>query len=154
LDASFYNIEAIDYLGVDLSAKYYVNNDLAIYANYSWLSQVYWDDAKLSGLDITTPFSLNMSANRARAGLEYLPKTGLNANASVRYTDTFTSVNSYWSGEVPSSTIVDLGVGYAFTSGLRLNATVTNLLDTVNQPIAGATSIGRLILGKLTYTFK
>jgi iron complex outermembrane receptor protein len=154
LDAAFYNIESIEYFGLDLSAKYYVGNDLAIYANYSWLSQVYWEEAKLSGLDQTTPFSLNMSANRARLGLEYLPKTGINANAGVRYTEAFQSVNSYWTGDVPASTIVDLGIGYAFSSGLRFNATVTNALNANYQPIAGATSVGRLILAKATYTFK
>ncbi len=154
LDAAFYNIESMEYFGLDLSAKYYVNNNWVFYANYSWLSQVYWEEAKLSGLEQTTPFSLNMSGNRARLGTEYLPKTGMNASASVRYTGAFQTINSDWTGDVPTSTIVDLGIGYGFTSGLRVNATVTNVLDANNQSIAHATSIGRLILGKITYTFK
>ncbi len=154
LDASFYNIERIDYLGIDIGAKYYISNDFSVFANYSWLSQHYWEDAKLSGLELTTPFSLNIPENRARAGINYLPVSGFNANAAVRYTSAWKSVNSYWTGDVPSSTIVDLGVGYAFTSGLRINVTATNLFNANYQPIAGANSIGRLILAKVAYTFK
>lgn len=154
LDASFYNIEEITYFGLDLSAKYYVSNDLAFFANYSWLSQVYWEEAKLSDLDITTPFSLNLPGSRARLGAEYLPATGLNATGGVRYTGAFRSVNGFWTGDVPAATVVDLGVGYAFTSGLRINATVTNVFNAKYQAIATATPIGRLILARATYTLK
>lgn len=153
LDASFLALDAISYFGLDLGVKYYLSNVFAVFANASFLNQTYWADAKVIGTDVTTPFSLNLPGTRLRLGAEYLPEEGISANFAVRYNSAWRSENGDWTGDVEASTLVDFGLGYAFTSGLKLNATAANVLNAKYQPIAGATSVGRLLLAKLTYKF-
>lgn len=155
LDATFFNIEEVDYFGLDVELKYLLNSDFTIFTNLSWLSDNFWDAAPVSGTNLTIPFALNQPDTRIRVGVDYLPKTGFSASATYRYNSAWQSENGLaWSGDVDAVSLVDVSAGYAFDFGLRLNASVTNLLDAEYRPIANAPIVGRLLLAKATYTFQ
>jgi outer membrane receptor protein involved in Fe transport len=154
LDLTYFNLEAIDYWGADLGIVYNATPEISVFANYSHLSQVYWEKAKIKNSTSTTAFSLNQPADRFRIGGDYVRAKGFLCNVAVRYASKWTGVNgTAWSGEIPAYTIVDAGLGYAFSPKMKVNVTVTNVLDSKYSVLANAPNIGRLILAKGTVSF-
>lgn len=154
LDATFFNIEEVDYYGVEAEVKYFINSDLSVFTNVSWLSDNYWEAAKITGKDVTTPFALNQPDLRFRIGADFLPTTGVSFNAAYRYNGEYQTQNGVWSGTVDAVSLVDLSAGYNFDEiGLRLNASVNNVLNADYRPAANYPVIGRIFLAKATYQF-
>ncbi|MCV6631047.1 MAG: TonB-dependent receptor [Flavobacteriaceae bacterium] len=148
---TFYNIESVDYFGVDAGVDYFLNDDITIFANASWLSKNYWDKVNILNSEQTVPFALNVPDLRAKLGVDYLPSKGFTANAAVRYRSEFESVNgASWTGTTESSTVVDASLGYIFSPKVKLNLSATNVFDTKYRPIANAPFVRRLLLAKLT----
>ena len=151
LDITYFNIDSVDYLGLDLGLDYYINDDVSINSSLSWLSNAHWDEVTVSGTDTKLPFSLNVPEFRAKIGLNYTPEEGFNANLAVRHRGEFESVNGQiFSGTVEASTLVDLSVGYNFNKNVKFKLTSGNLLDDKYRPIANAPYSRRTILGQLT----
>lgn len=154
LDLTYFNLEAIDYWGLDLGAVYNATPEISVFANYSHLSQVYWEKAAIKNSTSTTAFSLNQPGERFRIGGDYVRAKGLLCNVAVRYASAWKSVNgAAWSGDIPAYTVVDAGVGYSFSPKMKVNVTVTNVLDSKYSVLANAPNIGRLILAKGTVSF-
>ncbi|MCB0633166.1 MAG: TonB-dependent receptor, partial [Lewinella sp.] len=156
LDLAYYNIKEIDYFGLDVSLKYYFSTDLSAYGNLSWLSQSYFEDVEVSDNEnsSTTDFSLNVPDTKLKFGIELNPEFGLNSFLLVRYQNKWKSVNGLpWTGPVESYVVTDIGLGYAFRNGLRLNATVTNVLQEKYRAFYGAPKIGRQLIARLYYHF-
>ena len=155
LDVTFFNLEEIDYYGLDLDLRYLITSDLSVFTNFSWLSDTYWSDAVISGADgLTTEFALNQTDTKFRIGVDYLPTKGFNGSVTYRYNGEYETRNGRaWAGTVEAVSMVDLSAGYTFDMGLSLNATVTNLFNADYRPIANAPIVGRLFLAKATYQF-
>jgi iron complex outermembrane receptor protein len=156
LDLAYYNIKEIDYFGLDVSVKYYFTSDLSAYGNLSWLSQSYFEDVEVSDSESgsTTDFSLNLPDTKLKFGIELNPEFGLNSFLLVRYQNKWNSINGLpWTGPVDAYVVTDLGVGYTFPNRLRLNATITNLLQERYRAFYGAPKIGRQLIARLYYHF-
>jgi len=154
LDLSFFNLESIDYFGVDFGMDYAVSDNVSLATSVSWLSDTYWDAVRISGTEQEIPFSLNVPDFRAKMGIDYTPEQGFNANAAVRYRGEFQSVNGMaWTGTTEASTIFDLSVGYKFSDKYKLKFSASNVFDNEYRPIANAPFIGRTVLGLLTIDF-
>lgn len=156
LDLAYYNIREIDYFGVDLAVKYYFSADLSAYGSLSWLSQAYFEDVPVSEGEHspTTDFSLNVPDTKVKLGVELDPEFGFNGFLMVRYQNDWISLNGLpWTGPVEGYVVTDLGLGYGFKNNVRLNATVTNILQEQYRAFYGAPKIGRQLIAKLYYHF-
>ncbi len=52
--------------------------------------------------------------------------------------------------------LLDIGAGYNFEKsipGLRFDFTIQNIVDNVHREFVGAPQLGRMGLGRLTYSF-
>jgi outer membrane receptor protein involved in Fe transport len=58
-----------------------------------------------------------------------------------------------YSGKTDEQNLVDLNVGYGFNNGLKFSFNVTNLFNSTYRYAPAMPKIGRIALGKLTYTF-
>ena len=70
--------------------------------------------------------------------------------------DDFPVVSGPYVGDVESYVVFDVGAGYDLSRvapGLRIDATVQNVLDNERREFIGAPQIGRLALARLTYSF-
>ncbi|WP_397363288.1 TonB-dependent receptor domain-containing protein [Olleya sp. R77988] len=151
IDLTFFNIESVDYFGVDLGLDYALTDDVSLFGNASWISKNYWEEINILGSDQKVPFALNVPDLKAKFGVDYLPETGFSANVAARYRSEFESVNgSSWTGTNDASTVVDVSLGYKFNDNYKFNLSVTNAFDQDYRPITNAPYVGRLILGKLT----
>ena len=150
LDLSYYNVEQVDYYGLDVGLTYALNSDVTFNGSFSWLSQAYWEEVNIANRDTAIPFSLNVPELRYKFGVEYLPEKGFSANVSTRYRGEFESVNGgAWTGFNESSFLVDAGVGYNF-GDYRVSFNAANLFDTEYRPIANAPFVRRVMMLKLT----
>ena len=156
LDAAYYNINEIDYFGLDIFLKYYFLNDFAAHGSFSWISQTLFEDVEVSDLDgsSTTDFSLNVPATKYKFGVEYRPQFGPNGFFMVRYQDEWMSITGIpWTGPVNGFLVTDVGIGYIFKNNLSLNLTGSNLFNDQYRGFYGAPKIGRQVLAKAFYHF-
>lgn len=154
LDVTYFNVESVDYVGVDLGLDYFMSDDVTLNGSISWLSNSYWDEVAISGSTQKVPFSLNVPELMAKLAINYSPELGFNANAAVRYRGEFQSENGgAWTGTTEASTLVDLSLGYNFDKNITFKLTSGNLFDSKYRPIANSPFIGRTILGQLTLHF-
>ena len=156
LDLAYYNIREIDYFGLDFSLKYYITGDFSASGSLSWLSQAYFEDVPVGegAGSPTTDFSLNIPDTRIKLGMELNPEIGVNAFVMVRYqSDWISNSGLPWAGPVEEFVIADLGVGYSFRNGVRVNATVTNLFEEKYRAFFGAPKIGRQLLARTYFHF-
>ena len=156
LDLAYYNIREIDYFGLDFSLKYYIAGDFAAHGSLSWLSQAYFENVAVGegANSPVTNFSLNIPDTRVKLGIELNPDFGFNGFVMVRYqSDWMSNSGLPWTGPVDRFVIADLGVGYVFSNGLRINATVTNVLEERYRAFYGAPQIGRQLLARTYFHF-
>ncbi|MEM7105689.1 MAG: TonB-dependent receptor [Bacteroidota bacterium] len=146
-----------DYWGIDFGAEFFFTDDLSLWANYSWVSETQFDAEELGEpADSPLAFSLNVPSNKFRVGLNYLPATGFRGNISLQHDNGFFSNTGIYGGDIPSKTVVDAAVGYAFKGkldGLTLDLSATNVLDTPYRAFNNMPEIRRRIIAKATYTF-
>ena len=83
------------------------------------------------------------------------PDLGLNVGLQWRWVDAFRMNSGVYVGDVNAYNMLDLMVQYSIpgVDGLNLNISATNILDNRVQQFIGAAQIGRMVQGRLTYTF-
>lgn len=156
LDVTYYNIEELDYFGLDFALKYYFNADFSAYGSLSWLSQTFFEDLPFGGEgnETTIDYSLNIPDLKFKFGVEYNPALGYNGFLTLRRQSEWQSALGLpWTGPVDAFTVIDLGLGYTFNPGLSANLTITNLLNEEYRGFYGAPKIGRQLIGKMYYHF-
>lgn len=133
----------------------------------------YVDKNFFENLDSVADLSLNAPKFKFTAGLSYEnPGIGLNANVRMRHIDGYRVRSGVYVGDVKGYSVVDLGVGYRlpWIDGMNISVSAQNLLTFVDggedSPFSqrhfefvgaeqvGAPALGRLILARLTYSFK
>ena len=130
------NVGGVTSTGIELAGTYRFTPDWKLYAAYSYNDSKYDDDVHYvdsSNVAQIIPTKDKTVVNTPKTLLktELSYDTGaLFATLGVNYTDkryyTYTNIG----GQVPSSTISDLSVGYRFTSvGTTLQLNITNLTD-------------------------
>ncbi len=152
---SYRNFGKVDFFGLDASFQYTSDTGLSVFGNASVVSDDFFDAEELDEDGTDLSLALNAPALKFRLGAKYQLKNGLSFNAAGRYTDEFPVSSGPYQGTVPSYTLLDVGVGYAFGAaapGLRADLTVTNALDDMHREFVGAPQLGRMTILKLTYT--
>lgn len=130
------NVGGVTSQGVELAGTYRFTPQWKLYASYSYNDSKYEDDVHSfdgAGNPVVTPTKdkevVNTPKNLFKTELGY-DNGALFGSLGVNFTDkryyTYTNVG----GEVPSSTISDLSVGYRFENiGTTVQLNVTNLTD-------------------------
>ena len=144
----------IAYWGVDLSFGYQINQDFALFANYSTLSQTDFNatdlgEAPNSGL----VYNLSVPKSKFRLGATYAPDYAWRGNISFQHDDSFVSNFGQYSGNTDVKNLVDAGVGYKLKNGLSLDLTCTNLFNQQYRAFPNLPKIGRRAIARLTYDF-
>ena len=149
------NYGDIEFYGADVSTEYAASDNISLFANYSWLSQNYFEKEDLGlGVDATQVFSLNTPKHRVKAGLTYYPSQGFTGGLSMRYQNSFSTTNFGWyDGFVPKRTVWDAHVGYKFNKKTHLNINISNLMGERYRVYNGMPEIGTSAVAALRYNF-
>lgn len=144
----------LTYWGSDLGLEYFVNNNLSLFGNYSWVNENVFDGEDLGeGADSPLSFALNAPKHKFRLGLNYSSPSGFRGNLSFQHDDSFMASVGQFSGPTDEKNLVDAGIGYKFDNGLSIDLTATNLFDQKYRTFRNMPMIRRRVLGKLTYSF-
>ena len=153
---SYPNFGSISYYGVDASVQVIASQELSLFGNISWISDDFFDNTETGEDDPSQVLALNAPAFKAKFGGSYRHASGLAVHGSGRYIQGFPVNSGPYRGDVDSYFLIDLGVGYDFdgqVDGLRADLGVSNLLDSDHREFIGAPKLGRVAIGRLTYTF-
>jgi outer membrane receptor for ferrienterochelin and colicins len=154
---AYRNFGNVDYLGLDASFQYIASKKLSLFANLSWVSDDFFDAKDLGEPGTDLRLALNAPAFKARGGFKYTFESGFSLNASGRYSDGFPISSGPYQGFLDSYFVLDVGFGYdlnKYTPGLRVDVGVSNALDDEHREFIGAPNLGRMGIGRLTYTVK
>ena len=153
---SYRNFGNITYYGVDASIQVLASEDLTLFGNISWVSDDFFDNEELDEANASLSLALNAPTFKAKFGGSYRHTSGFSVNASGRFTKGFPVSSGPYVGDIDDYFLVDVGAGYAFGNqldGLRIDLGVSNLLDDDHREFIGAPKLGRVAIGRLTYTF-
>ena len=151
---SYRNYGDIDYMGVDVTTQFIVNDNLSVFGNVSWLNDNFFDSEELGEEGSTLELSMNAPKTKLKGGFDYRASAGWRVNASARHIGEFTVRSGPYEGIVEAYTLLDLGAGYDFAAvpGLSLDVSVLNVFDEMHREFIGAPKLGRLALARLTYS--
>jgi len=154
INLGYRNFGEIEFYGADVSTEYAATDDISLFANYSWLSQNYFEKSDLGeGEAGTRQYSLNTPKHRVKAGLTYYPSKGFSGGLSMRYQNSFTAQQGWYSGFVPKRTVWDAHLGYKFSKKTHLNLNISNLMGKRYRVYNGMPEIGTSAVAALRYNF-
>lgn len=136
-----------NHYGVDFDLEYFATDELSVYANGSWLSQIIWEVG-----DDDLPFTsyLNAPKQKYRGGIRYA-NDKLRGSLNYLYDEAFEANVGQFAGMAPQKNVVDANIGYTFSNGVRLDLTASNLFNNEYRAFANMPIIGRRVIGKLTF---
>jgi outer membrane receptor protein involved in Fe transport len=143
-----------EYVGLEGSIQYAMNQGFTPFANFSWLSDVVFDPQELGeNVGSLNTYYLNSSPFRIRFGVNKVAtgNKGFYGSISARYDAEFDAQDGVWNGTVPSYFLVDASVGYQFSSGLKVGFNATNLTDELYRSLPNMPAQRRLVFANLTY---
>ncbi|MBI2794875.1 MAG: TonB-dependent receptor [Ignavibacteria bacterium] len=143
------NIAVVNEMGAEISAGYFITNELSVSANYAYLDVTVKDNS-VSAQKILP----NTSRHRINGALEYIDPGKFDAGIQLRYVEGFQWIAGLFEGRVPSYAVLNLNAGYYVLPELRASISVFNLLDREHYEIFGGTILRRQATGTLTYTFR
>ncbi len=144
--ASYTNFGEVDTEGIDVGLNFYFTDQWLLDFSYSWfdfeVKQQFQGDRLLP----------NAPENKFALGLTY---TGSRFGGSLKYrwTDDFPWAAGIFVGDVPSYSVVDLGLSYDITDNWQVGVDVSNLLDEEDFQTFGGDLIGRRALGHVSYSW-
>ena len=139
--------------GGDVSMDYFVNSDVRLWANASWLSQNEWTPGEDDDDDLPYYSSLNAPKFKWRLGMDYTPPSGFNMAVSFMHDDKFYTDQGFFTGMVETKNLIDLNVGYKFSRNMRFDISAQNLGNTPYSAFPNMPLIKRRVIGKVTYNF-
>lgn len=144
---TYRNYGDISLNGLDLNLTFFLNMNWSLGANYSFVSNDFFEDVNIA---------LNAPKNKFGANVQYTNTgLGLGMGLRTRYVQGFPVRSGVYVGEVESYYTVDFSAGYDIPLGPkpRLSVTIQNLLNHKHQQFVGTPIIGRLAIARLTQTF-
>jgi outer membrane receptor for ferrienterochelin and colicins len=153
---AYRNYGQLSYYGSDVAFTYELSPEWSVSGSATWMSQNVFTGADLNDADSTAEIALNAPQYKSALGIMHRnADLGLNIGLQWRWVDGFRMNSGVYVGDVNAYHMLDLMAQYAVpgVDGLSLNVSATNLLDHQVQQFIGAAAIGRLIQGRLTYTF-
>ena len=139
--------------GGDASMDYFVNSDVRLWANASWLSQNEWTPGEDDDDDLPYYSSLNAPKFKWRLGVDYTPPSGFNMAVSFMHDDKFHSEQGFFTGMVETKNLIDLNLGYKFSPNMRFDISAQNLTNNPYSAFPNMPLIKRRVIGKVTYNF-
>ena len=140
------------HVGADIAMEYFLNDNVTLWLNSSWLSQNEWIPGESN--DDGLPFSsyLNAPKFKYRAGVQY-SKDKVRGSIAFQHDDSFNSNQGFFSGEVQEKNLFDINVGYNVSKNLKLDLSATNVLDQKYRAFPTMPVIGRRTVLKLTFDY-
>ena len=140
------------HVGADMSMEYFLNDNVTLWLNSSWLSQNEWIPGESN--DDGLPFSsyLNAPKFKYRAGVQY-SKDKVRGSLAFQHDDSFNSNQGFFSGEVQEKNLFDINIGYNVSENLKLDLSATNVLDQKYRAFPTMPVIGRRTVLKLTFDY-
>ena len=140
------------HVGADLAMEYFLNDDVTLWLNTSWVSQNEWIPGESN--DDGLPFSsyLNSPKMKYRAGLQY-SKDKVRGAIAYQHDDAFYANQGLFSGDVQEKNLFDVNVGYSVSENLKLDLSATNVLDQKYRAFPNMPVIGRRTVLKLTFDY-
>ena len=139
--------------GGDVSMDYFVNSDVRLWANASWLSQNEWVPGEEDDDDLPYYSSLNAPQFKWRLGMDYTPPSGFNMSVAFLHDDKFWTEQGFFTGMVETKNLIDLNLGYKFSPNMRLDVSAQNLTNNPYSAFPNMPLIKRRVIGKLTFNF-
>ena len=154
INFGYKNFGEIEFYGADISTEYAATENISLFANYSWLSQNFFEkDDVGEGETGGSTYNLNTPKHRVKAGMSYYPSKGFSGGLSMRYQNSFTSDQGWYIGVVPKRTVWDANLGYKFSQKTQLGVNVSNLLGKKYRVYNGMPEIGTSAVASLKYQF-
>ena len=154
INLGYKNFGKIEFYGADISTEYAATENISLFANYSWLSQNFFEKEDVGeGETGGATYNLNTPKHRVKAGISYYPSKGFSGGLSMRYQNSFTANQGFYSGFVPKRTVWDAHFGYKFSQKTQLGVNVSNLLDKKYRVYNGMPEIGTSAVASLKYQF-
>ena len=139
--------------GGDVSMDYFVNSDVRLWANASWLSQNEWVPGEDDDDDLEYYSSLNAPQFKWRLGMDYTPPSGFNMSVAFLHDDKFWTEQGFFTGMVETKNLIDLNLGYKFSPNMRLDVSAQNLTNNPYSAFPNMPLIKRRVIGKVTFNF-
>lgn len=150
---TFPNFGNIRYFGMDVSTQVIASEKLMFFGNASWVSDDYFDHTEINEESEDLELALNAPGFKFKIGGQYQRKNGFSFMASGRFTKGFPVISGQYVGNVPSYTVLDVGIGYAIhKAGIRADLGINNLFNSDHREFVGAPRLGRIAIIRLTYT--
>jgi outer membrane receptor for ferrienterochelin and colicins len=146
--------ETIDLYGADMAIDYDITDRITLLATGGYISKTTFANIP-SGVG---PLRINAPQYKASLAARYRNETkGLSGEVRGRYTDAFQVNSGVYVGAVPVNMLLDASVTWRPTGAIGRNTTLslsgTNLLDEQVPTFIGVPAVGRMILGRIQYTF-
>jgi len=145
---SYRNVGDLTLWGADMGFQWFLNDAWTLNGSYSWVSEDVLIETE--GGD---PIALNSPTHKGALGLAYRNvRSGFNAEARVRFNNSFFAVSAGYEGEVPSSQVVDATMGYRVpNTRATVQLAVSNLFNAENRSFVGVPDIGRFAMLRMKY---
>ena len=140
------------HVGADMSMEYFLNDNVTLWLNSSWLSQNEWIPGESNDDDLPFSSYLNAPKFKYRAGVQY-SKDKVRGSLAFQHDDSFNSNQGFFSGEVQEKNLFDINVGYNVSKNLKLDLSATNVLDQKYRAFPTMPVIGRRTVLKLTFDY-
>jgi iron complex outermembrane receptor protein len=142
---SYGNAGKVTEEGFELSANYYLTDNLQLTANYAFFD---FTVNEKNANDVLLP---NAPKHKVNAGVTYRePKWEV--SVSTKYVPTFDWAAGIYKGPILAYTLVNLSGAYRLTPHLEFGVNITDLLDRKHYQIFGGSLIGRRAIFSMTAT--
>ena len=137
--------------GIDAGFEYFMNENISIWGNISYLSQNEWIPGNSDDDGLEFPSFLNTPKNKYRAGVMFnFPEKNINGSMTYQHDGEFESNAGLWAGTVQEKNLIDANIGYSFSNGVRFDLTASNLFNQKYRAFPNMPVIGRRVIGKIT----
>jgi iron complex outermembrane receptor protein len=154
---TYINFGQLEYFGADFEVQVGLGQGTQLFANAGWLSDNFFDESELDEIGTGFVVAMNTPKYKIKAGGQHTFANGLSLGAAGRYVDEFEVRSGVHAGTVPSYFLLDLNLGMDFgqyVAGARLDITASNILDNKHREFASTPMLGRMVMGRVSYSFR
>ncbi|HEV8538993.1 MAG TPA: TonB-dependent receptor [Bacteroidota bacterium] len=144
---SYTNAGKVDERGTEMGIIYYINDELHFDGTWTWY------DFAVKEQQIGDILLPNAPRHKFSFGGTYRSRAGYELSLTGRNIQPFRWAAGVFQGDIPPYTLLNLSAGYQITRQIRLNGTISNLLNHRVYQIFGGSLIGRHAIGNFTITF-
>ncbi len=156
---TYRNFGNVDVWGFDLATQIIVNPQFSMRGSFSFVNEECFAFEDSSSADCSRPTDIALNAPKTKGSLSARydnARSGLSIEGRVRGLQGFPMNSGVFVGDVEGYAIFDANVQLRLpgVTGAAIGLAVTNVLDDKHQEFVGAPEIGRLILGRVMYSFR